>query len=58
MLRKLKETFRPGSPFRLFMLSLLVTGVGYGLYKGMLDNYMAEVVQIGELDRGVVEFFR
>jgi len=40
------------------MLSILITGLSYGLYKGMLDNFLAEVVGMGEMDRGVTEFFR
>ncbi len=41
-----------------FLLSVLVMGLGYGLYKGMIDNYLAEVVHMGEMDRGITEFFR
>ncbi len=58
MFKKLKQVFREDSPYRLFLLTLLITGVGYGIYKGILDNYMAEVVHIEKMDRGVVEFFR
>ena len=54
----IKEIYKPGSGFRYFLLCLLITGLSYGLYKGMLDNYLAEVVQMGEMDRGVTEFFR
>ena len=57
-MNKFKETFKDQSPFRLFLLSVLVTGISYGLYKGILDNFLAEVVQMGEMDRGVTEFFR
>ena len=32
--------------------------MAYGLYKGILDNYLAEVVAMGEFDRGIAEFFR
>ena len=53
-----KEVFENSSKFKLFMLSILVTGLSYGLYKGMLDNFLAEVVGMGEMDRGVTEFFR
>ena len=28
--------------------SVLITGLSYGLYKGMLDNYLAEVVKMGD----------
>ena len=54
----LKEIYKDGSGFRYFLLCLLITGLSYGLYKGMLDNYLAEVVQMGEMDRGITEFFR
>ena len=42
----------------MFLLSVLITGLSYGLYKGMLDNFLAEIVGMGEMDRGVTEFFR
>lgn len=60
MLKRLnfKETFIAGTPFKYFLLSILVTGLSYGLYKGMLDNFLAEVVKMGEMGRGVTEFFR
>ena len=54
----IKEIYKEGSGFRWFLLCLLITGLSYGLYKGMLDNYLAEVVGMGEMDRGVTEFFR
>lgn len=54
----IREVYREGSGFRYFLLCILITGLSYGLYKGMLDNYLAEVVNMGEMDRGVTEFFR
>lgn len=54
----LVEIYRDGSGFRVFLTCLLITGLSYGLYKGMLDNYLAEVVGMGEMDRGITEFFR
>jgi len=53
-----KEVYRDGSGYQYFLLCILITGLSYGLYKGMLDNYLAEVVQMGEMDRGITEFFR
>lgn len=47
-----------GANFKVFLISVLITGLSYGLYKGMLDNFLAEVVQMGEMDRGITEFFR
>ncbi len=55
---KLKDIFKENSPFKLFLTSIVVTGLAYGLYKGILDNYLAEVVGMGEMDRGITEFFR
>lgn len=55
---KIRSAFRPESHFRSLFLSLLLSTIGYGLYKGVFDNYMAEVAQMNELDRGITEFFR
>ena len=57
-LKQMKSVFREDSKFKVFLLSILVTGLSYGLYKGMLDNFLVEVVGMGEMDRGVTEFFR
>ena len=57
-MNRIKELFRSDSKYRPLLLSILITGLGYGLYKGMLDNFLAEVVQMGEMDRGITEFFR
>lgn len=57
-MQKMKQIFIEGSKFKIFLLSVLITGLSYGLYKGMLDNFLAEVVGMGEMDRGVMEFFR
>ena len=54
----IREVYREESGFKYFLLCILITGLAYGLYKGMLDNYLAEVVQMGEMDRGITEFFR
>lgn len=55
---KIKGVFEENSGFRMFLFSVLITGISYGLYKGMLDNFLAEIVGMGEMDRGVTEFFR
>ena len=52
------NTFLKESNYKYLLLSVLVTGLSYGLYKGMLDNFLAEVVAMGEMDRGITEFFR
>lgn len=57
-MNRIRDIFREDSKFKVFLMSILVTGLAYGLYKGMLDNYLAEVVGMGEMDRGITEFFR
>lgn len=58
MIENLKRVFKSEQGVRFFLTSLFVTGTGYGIYKGIIDNYFAEVVKIGEFDRGLIEFFR
>lgn len=58
MFEKMKSVFRGESSYKQFFLSILITGLGYGIYKGMIDNYLAEIVVMGEMDRGIAEFFR
>ncbi|MBR6766824.1 MAG: MFS transporter, partial [Clostridia bacterium] len=58
LLIRIKNDFQEGTRFKWFLLSILITGLSYGLYKGMLDNFLAEIVGMGEMDRGVTEFFR
>ena len=55
---KIDKIFKEGTRYRALFLSLLLSAVGFGLYKGVIDNYMAEVVKMNELDRGITEFFR
>ena len=54
----LKNVFRSDTKYKLFFASILATGVAYGIYKGIMDNYLAEIVTMGEFERGVAEFFR
>ena len=54
----MKTVFKENTRFKALLLSLLLSAIGFGLYKGVIDNYLAEVVGMGELDRGVAEFFR
>lgn len=56
--KSIGTVFRPDSKYKLFFASLLATGIGYGIYKGVIDNYLAEIVVLRELDRGIAEFFR
>ena len=55
---KIKTLFREEAGYKPFLLSILITGLAYGLHKGTIDNYLAEIVSMGEFNRGVAEFFR
>ena len=52
------KIFKTASSFLPFLLTVLMMGLAYGLYKGVIDNFLAEIVQMSEFDRGVSEFFR
>ena len=54
----LNDVFRQDSKYRAFLLSVVNFGLACGLYKGVMDNYLAEIVAMSEFDRGVLEFFR
>lgn len=55
---KFDSIFKEGSRYRALFLSLLLCAIGSGLHKGILDNYVAEMAHMNELDRGIMEFFR
>ena len=38
---QVKSIYREESRYKVFLLAILITGLSYGLYKGMLDNYLA-----------------
>lgn len=50
--------FKTGTRYKALFLSLLLCAIGSGLHKGILDNYVAEMAHMNELDRGIMEFFR
>ncbi len=54
----MKSVFKENTRYKALFLSLLLSAIGFGLYKGIIDNYLAEVVGMMEMDRGVAEFFR
>ena len=58
IITKFNDIFKNNCKFKTFLLSILITGLSYGLYKGMLDNFLVEIVGMGEMDRGITEFFR
>lgn len=52
------ETFKSDSGYKALLASLMLSALGFGLYKGVIDNYLAEIVAMNQLDRGLAEFFR
>ena len=55
---RLETAFKPESKYRAFFLSVMTFSLAYGLYKGVIDNYLAEIVGMSGFDKGVSEFFR
>jgi len=53
-----QSIYRKGLKIRPFIFTILFTGLAYGFYHGVQDNYLAEIVQITKFERGIVEFFR
>ena len=58
MLKRIRRTFRQESEYKAFFVSMITFALAYGLYKGIIDNYLAEIVGMSAFDKGVSEFFR
>ena len=58
IMKRLETAFSPESKYRPFFLSVMTFSLAYGLYKGVIDNYLAEIVGMSAFDKGVSEFFR
>lgn len=50
--------WKNGTQVKQFLATVLAAGLAYGFYRGVQDNYLAEIVGISKFGRGVVEFFR
>lgn len=57
-MEKIAAVFKKETKWKTLFTSILMMAIGYGLHKGIVDNYLAEIVGMGEMDRGVMEFFR
>jgi len=56
--RFIDNTYRPDAKVGRFLSVLILFGVSYGLYRGIQDNYLAEIIHVTPFERGVIEFFR
>jgi MFS family permease len=54
----LKGIYREGVKPARFLSVLALFGVSYGFYRGIQDNYLADILGISAFQRGIVEFFR
>ncbi|MDR1930110.1 MAG: MFS transporter [Treponema sp.] len=54
----LKNIYRDNAKQGRFLWVLAFSGISFGLYRGVQDNFLAEVVLISKFERGIVEFFR
>jgi len=54
----LRDIYRSDIKIGRFLWVLAFIGIAHGLYKGVQDNYLAEIVHITAFERGIVEFFR
>jgi MFS family permease len=52
------KTFFKTDDFMVFLSTMFLIGIAGGLYAGVLNNFLAEILGIGRSGRGVVEFFR
>lgn len=58
MKKSLLNIYQSGLKIKPFLLTVLFSGLAVGFYRGVQNNYLAEIVQITKFERGIVEFFR
>ena len=57
-MKEFSDVFQKGSGYKVFFISIMTFGLAFGLYKGIIDNYLADIVSMTSFDKGVSEFFR
>jgi predicted MFS family arabinose efflux permease len=57
MFSKVKKLYDDEHAFS-FLLCTVIFGVSLGLYSGVLNNYLHEILSISRIERGIVEFPR
>ena len=50
--------YRPDAKVGRFLSVLVIFGIAIGLKHGIQNNYLAEIINIDELERGIVDAFR
>jgi MFS family permease len=54
----LKDVLREGARPGRFLSVLALFGISYGFYRGIQDNYLADILKVTAFQRGIIEFFR
>ncbi|MDR3249332.1 MAG: MFS transporter [Treponema sp.] len=54
----IRDIYREGAKVGRFLWVLALFGISYGFYRGIQDNYLADILKITAFQRGIVEFFR
>ncbi len=57
-MKNLYSTYKENTGVMRFLSAVLLSGLAYGLYRGVQDNYFVEMAHIDEFERGAIEFFR
>ncbi|MDR0539085.1 MAG: MFS transporter [Spirochaetaceae bacterium] len=55
---QISTIYRRGAHPARFLSVLVLSGVAYGLYKGVQDNYLIEILGVNPFERGIIEFVR
>ena len=50
MAERIRNTFREDSGYKAFFVSMITVALAYGLYKGVNDNYLADIVGMSAFD--------
>ena len=53
-----KNIFHSGSAAGAFFTSICLWGIGVGCFAASMNNFLSEICQMDQLDRGWLEFFR
>ena len=55
---KILKTFFKTDDFMIFLGTMFLFGIATGLFMGVLNNFLAEILHISRFERGLVEFLR